>query len=413
MSTPLHPTRTVTALVPKYVTRFACIGPECEDTCCAEWRVTIDKKTFNAYRQTKHPDVAQPLHDNLKRQRSQTGDASYGRIEMAPRTGLCPMVQDKLCGVQKALGESYLSDTCFVYPRYNRQFGGQYEQSLTLSCPQAAREALLSADAFDFVTEKMHVRASTVSDIKPKWGLSVQVMDEIRIFCLQLMRTQDLDLWQRLAVLGVFCERLTNLLASAGHAQVPDLINGFTQMVETGAVLQALDGMAPNHAAQAKVFSFFWCSKVKPSVSPLQNQVMAAVARGFGAQDGNGVVSTDEVVRRYVYGVGRLPQALADTPHLLENYVLNEMFRDLFPFGRSTAYEHYLQLVSRFGLIRLILAAQCTQEGELPSVDRIINTVHVFCRRFQHDLAFTTQVNKALSDASLDKLESVYGFLRA
>ena len=53
----LHPTRRIQALVPKFVDRFSCIGSACEDTCCSGWQVTIDKKTFNAYKASKNPKL--------------------------------------------------------------------------------------------------------------------------------------------------------------------------------------------------------------------------------------------------------------------------------------------------------------------------------------------------------------------
>ena len=57
------------------------------------------------------------------------------------------------------------------------------------------------------------------------FGLTTAAMNDVRIFCLQLMRTADLALWKRLAILGVFCERLNAMLADAQHAAVPGLLD--------------------------------------------------------------------------------------------------------------------------------------------------------------------------------------------
>jgi lysine-N-methylase len=103
---------------------------------------------------------------------------------------------------------------------------------------------------------------------------------------------------------------------------------------------------------------------------------------------------------------------LQAAPHLLENYILNEMFRDLFPFAGATPYDAYLQLVSCFGLLRMILAVQCNTEGALPDADAMVRTVQVYCRCFQHDANFATNVNQALKNSGWSKLEKVYGFLR-
>jgi lysine-N-methylase len=409
----LHFSRTLPALLPQYVSRFKCIGPECEDTCCANWRVTIDKKTFNSYRQSTHPELVELFAKNVKRQRSQASDGNYARIELNADTQECPMMADRLCAVQKNMDESYLSDTCFSYPRYSRNFSGQYEQALTLSCPEAARQALLAADAFDFVQGSITVRPAAMSEIKPTHGLSLALMNDVRIFCLQLVRTEGLELWQKLAVLGVFCESFTSTLAKGGHAAVPELLKDFVTMVEQGLVLDALVELRPNHEVQARVFALLWREKKHGAASPMQKTVLEAIAKGLGGDAETGQVTEEKLIESYSRGITRLPEALRVAPHLLEHYILNEMFRELFPFGSKTPYEHYLKLISRFGLLRLMLAAQCNTDGPLPDAAVLVSTTQVFCRRFQHDANFATQVNQALKNSGWDKLDKVYGFLRS
>lgn len=408
----LHPKRTLTALVPLHVSRFACIGPDCEDNCCTGWRVTIDKKTFNAYRQLKAPVLAERLAQRVKRQRSQASDASYARIDLDADSRECPFLEQRLCSVQRDLGEDYLSNTCATYPRASRDFGGQIEQSLTLSCPEAARQALLQPDAFDFVEMPLQVRAGTIEAVKPRFGLSLSTMNEVRVFCLQLLRTEGLELWQRLAVLGVFCEGLTATLQQAGHAGIPALLQDFVAMVEEGLVFDALRELQPNHEIQAKVFALLWQGKVGGRLSPVQQAVQEAVARGLGADAETGQVSGDELLEHYRRGLDRLAEAMQAAPQLLEHYLLNEMFRGLFPFQSATPYEDYLKLISRFGLLRLMLAARCNAEAELPSPAELSQTVQVFCRRFQHDANWAAQTNSALKNRGWDALEKVYGFLR-
>lgn len=408
----LHFTRTFPALLPRYVSRFSCIGPECEDNCCTGWRVSIDKKTFNAYRQTKHPELSVLFAKNIKRQRSLSSDSNYARIELKPDTKECPMLEQRLCSVQKHMDESYLSNTCFTYPRSSRNFGGQYEQALTLSCPEAARRALLEADAFDFMEGTITVRTDVLGKVEPKHGMPLALMNEVRIFCLQLIRTDGLELWQKLAVLGVFCEGLTTTLANGGHAAVPSLLDSFVMLVEKGLVFDALAELQPNHPVQARVFSTFWQQKKLHTDSPVQNKVIEAIAKGLGANAETGMVPVEQLLECYIRGVTRLPEALQAAPHLLEHYILNEMFHDLFPFQGKTPYEHYLQLVSRFGLLRLMLAAQCSTDGVLPDAATLVRTVHVYCRRFQHDSNFAKDANLVLMNSGLSKLDKVYGFLR-
>jgi lysine-N-methylase len=407
----LHRTTTLTALIPRYASRFSCIGPQCEDTCCSGWMVTLDKKTFKAYRQSGDAQLSARFATGLARTGNGSVKTDYGIIKLDPATGACPLMEERLCAVQKNLDASHLSHTCFSYPRMTRSFAGEAQQGMTLSCPEAARQALLAPDAFDFIAADIEVRADVVGHVVARHGIPLETMNEVRIFCLTLLRTSALALWQRLAVLGVFCESLSRALAEGRHAEVDALVQSAVALVEQGQAPQALGEMAPNYPAQALVFSTLWGGKDFITQSEVQNRVIAAVANGLGA-DNSGRVSAEQLIERYSRGVQRLPMALEAAPHLLDHYLLNEVFTNLFPFECADPYESYLQLVARFGLLRLMLAAQCAGD-ERPDAAAMVRTVHVMCRRFQHYGGFAKRVNEALLGSSLGTLEKVYGFLRS
>lgn len=409
MSTPLHPTTTATALLPRYVTRFACIGDRCEDNCCSGWLVTLDKKTFKAYRNSTHPELKPVFVKHVKRSRSNESEQNYGKMALDPATLSCPAMSGGLCGVQKNLGEGHLSDTCFTYPRFTRRFAGQLEQGLTLSCPEAARQALLHADAFDFVEGPVVLRKSsaTPSPVDEHTG----AINDARIFCMQLMRTRSLALWERLAILGVFCETLAARMAERGYGAIPAVLAEFGALLEQGSLSAALRDLQPNHDAQAMVFSTLLAERGFGVSSAMQAEFVNEIGRRLGA-DVHGQVGADALVAAYRRGLERLELALRDAPYLLEHYVLNEMFRDLFPFQSAKPFDAYLQLIARFGLLRLLLAARCNTKGDLPDTGVLVNTVHLFCRRFQHQPDFAARVNNALHASGWSSLDKLYGFLR-
>lgn len=410
----LHRSPKVTALVPKYVSRFHCIGPVCEDNCCTGWGISIDKKTYKAYQQVRDEVLVTPIKQKIKRLPTPSQDTQqYARFELDPVTLECPMFHKGLCSVHQRLGESYLSHTCFDYPRQTHQLGQQHEQALMLSCPEAARQALLTPDAMDFMEHTVAVRNDTVDKVPPRMGLSLDAMNELRIFAVQLMRIEGTDLWQRLALLGMFCEQLTHTLQTQGPGEVPALIETFTAVVARGVVLNALQELQPNHTVQARFFTAFLQHKKKEATSKQQLEVLGATALGLGGDKDTKILNSETLVQHYTQGVQKLPEALQQAPHLLEHYLLNEMFREVFPFGTATPYDHYLRLVSRFGMVRLMLAARCNAQATLPSAAELVQTVFVFCRRFQHDPGFANQVNTVLKEAGWSDLEKIYSFLRS
>jgi lysine-N-methylase len=237
-------------------------------------------------------------------------------------------------------------------------------------------------------------------------------MNEIRIFCLQLIRTEGLELWQRLAVAGVFCQNLTETFADGGHAEVPSMVESFRAMVQNGQLADTLVDLKPDYPLQASFFGTLVLGRGIRDLSVFQGKVRQAIGAGLGISEEIGGLGAEQLVENYVRGVARLPDALQVAPRLLEHYLLNEMFSEMFPFKGASAYEHYRDIVSRFGLLRLMLAAQCNTNGSLPDAATLVQTVEVFCRLYQHDSAFSSMVNSIHKSSGSDKLERVFRFLR-
>lgn len=138
-------------LIPEYLQDFQCIGGACEDTCCAGWNVTIDKKTFQTYRKVKNPEVSDKLNRYVKRERKQNNDVNYAKFVLDINNKCQMMLEDGLCSIHKYLGEEFLCNTCAIYPRNFAKVGNSVEKSLTLSCPEAARIVLLRQEGIGFI----------------------------------------------------------------------------------------------------------------------------------------------------------------------------------------------------------------------------------------------------------------------
>lgn len=402
----LHKTDSSTALFPRYVSRFRCIGADCEDTCCSGWDVTIDQKSFVAYADPSkaYPAALRGLFKNKLQIQMPPTREKYAKAINDPATNDCPFLQERWCAIHRDVGEDKLSNTCFNFPRYTRDIQGSIEQSLTLSCPEAARLALLEADAFDFVEGEVSVRPETLTVIAEKWGLSLHEMNEIRIFCFQLMRMEGMQTWEKLVVLGAFCRELDRVIKEEKSPSVADLLGNFQYVLESGEAIRMFSRIRPDHDLQAKLFYTVWKTRREQVRSPLRQKVQDAIERGLGVDRENGLIES------YRRGLQHLPEALAVTPHLLDHYVLNEMFRDFFPFGAQSAYENYLGIVCRFGILRFMLAAMSTDVQALPDRDALIKTVGAFCRIYQYD-SLAELFNLALKEVGWDKLDDVFGLL--
>ncbi|SMF40220.1 flagellin lysine-N-methylase [Pseudogulbenkiania subflava] len=400
-----------TMVVPHYVTQFQCAGPACPDSCCAGWRITFDKETFLRYKNSPDP-VLKPLFDQyLKRNRQETSPAMYGQILLEGEQQRCGLLTDGgLCQVHARLGEAALSNTCYIYPRHVRQFAGQYEQALTLSCPAAARLALLSPDAFDFVAADFETRKDTLVIVGAKYGFDAVTMDEVRVLMMQLLRTEGISVAERLAVIGLFCEQLDMLIRERRHAELPAQIVSFIQMVESGAVLEGVGALPRNEALQAQIFVLFFAGVRSERYSPWQQEVFETIVRGLGS-DANGQAAQETLIAQYQSGRALL-NTVEGLEDKLERYLLNEAARELFPWSSTSPYRHYVQLVVHFGIVRLMLAAYAAAHDRALAPDEVVRVVQVFCRAYQHNATFMANVQHILSRSEWNTLDKLYALLK-
>lgn len=139
--------KSATIKKPIYMQKFKCIGGECEDTCCAGWRVIFDKKTTQSYLSAPYEEVRVVAKASIKKIKDNRSSTKYSFVEMNAQ-GACPFQQaDKLCLIQSRMGEKALSKTCSTYPRNQGVLDQVQVEVASLSCPEAARLCLLTPDA--------------------------------------------------------------------------------------------------------------------------------------------------------------------------------------------------------------------------------------------------------------------------
>lgn len=152
------PTASPRILAPRYQTRFACIGSACEDTCCAGWTIHVDEEHFREMRAVlgETREGAALFDANVKRVSIKPTKERHALVVLNSSSGRCNFLDDRsLCKLQSRYGERVLPTVCATYPRrqsvVHTTTEDRREMALLLSCPEAARLALLAKDAMELV----------------------------------------------------------------------------------------------------------------------------------------------------------------------------------------------------------------------------------------------------------------------
>jgi len=107
-------------------------------------------------------------------------------------------------------------------------------------------------------------------------------------------------------------------------------------------------------------------------------------------------------------------------PHVLENYLLNYVYRTLFPFGREASAHHtpqsvfgeYLLMVMQFVLINGLLIGMAGRYREEFGEAHVVKLVQSFSKAVEHNPSYLKEINKFIEDRKLGTLEGLVILLK-
>ncbi|ELR67092.1 Flagellar biosynthetic protein fliU [Photobacterium marinum] len=340
-----------TVITPEFVKNFSCIADKCEDHCCHGWDILIDKPTYSFM--TKKSDLKIKSQQVIVRTRSA---ASYAKIKL-DENGVCPFrEQAGLCEVHKAHGHSRLSHTCQSYPRLYNIRGEQLESSLTLSCPEAARQILLNPSAMNFHSEQLHDNAfNAVEYERPQW------YDNVRQLFIDVLLLESLPLEERLFLLGMTLKYL-----DAHQSDIDDFNQTFTYCCEKitngefSALYERMNSALELHASQLiKVFNVQFAISVTENQSQVIKRMHLLHELLVDAFEpaGDDVNKQKEILLQGFNG--NYQDYFNNNSHVWLNYFIYKMYQHDFP--ADNMYEVFTDIVTDFFILRGALAAIASQ----------------------------------------------------
>lgn len=392
-------------LVPKYMLDFKCIGPSCEDSCCIGWRVDVNKQTYRSL--TNYPDRA--LRESFKnamekRESKSRSNIQYAYMKMDTQTGCCSMLnEEKLCSIQANIGEHYLSPTCATYPRNIFAVNDTQEISAVMSCPEAARLALLNPDKMEFAYSDDLTQNNLLvqSTIRPenKEGNFMDLFWDIRVFSIEILQNRELNFPHRLIILGIFIEELQGLIHEKRDTEeeILLLINRYKQMINNDEELRNFDMFPANHE-----FQFILLNNI---ISKHLNETGAYHRFKECIQDYLEGLSNQEFTNEQSDLVDRYGEAynlyyrpfISEHEYIFENYAVNFIFSHLFPKSKNgNVFEIYVTLVSHYVLLKLLLIGMSSKHKGL-NTELVIKLIQSFTKKSEHSNVYVKNTLEVLT----------------
>lgn len=400
-------------ILPEYSKQFRCIGPACEDSCCVGWAVNIEQATYEKYQTIPAGPLRVLIDANIVRlpeNADGSPPAEFAQVRMKPPLCVCPfLTAERLCQIQVEHGESYLSITCSNFPRVHHTIDKLLCTSLSLACPEAARLVLLNPDLL----------AESISNARQlDWNEDAADANgpqswfwPLREFALGLICNRAYPLWQRMFLLGTFCRRLDAIIQGKLDRGISVLLRDFSAAVGSGSLRASMETIPADLTLQLNILM----DLVRLNVGNLQpSSRFHASLQDFikGALVEN-ETAIDKQVAKYASAYQRYYAPFFEKhPYILENYLINTIFKEQFPYGtklldRAATKEperEYTLLATKFALIKGLLIGVAGCHQEVFSTEHVVQTIQAVFKHFEHnpkhlDLAYQLLVSKKLDNA--------------
>lgn len=396
-------------LQPEYMKTFSCIGSSCEESCCTGWRVVLDKATYLKYKKTYDKEL-KPLFDKaVNRIHNQKNDEAYGKIKMKAN-GRCPFLdEENLCKIQGNLGEEYLSNTCAIYPRYAYKVDGKLERSATMSCPEVARLALLNPRgiAFEQIEEDADIRIKIQNTFDTEGHLYLNKPQryfwEIRLFSLSLLQNRSYSLGERLIILGIVYKKIEELCLNNLAKDIPVMLETMSGIVEAGKPKEDLEKVPTNIQIQMRIAKELTDEKVVRGVA--SKRYMECLKETLVGIDYKTEEKLGNILEKYEHNYHQyvLPY-LEQKEYILENYLVNEYFKGLMPFGNyRSIWDSYIFLCVCYSMVKLHLIGMAGYHKGLND-ELTLKLIQSFSRVVLHNNQYIQGIIELLKANGYDSL---------
>lgn len=390
-------------LKPSFYNDFKCIADKCEIICCENWKILIDKKTYKKYMNLKG-DIKKDIKKNIKINKEHESTWDYAVVKLNNKKRCSLLNEQGLCRIHAELGEDMLSHTCKVYPRQNVKVGDIYEYNLSISCPEVAKKALLDKEKFSFIFEEDYISKKE----ERKMGYvnldeyCTNLLWEVRKFSIEIIQMRDIELWKRIMLLGLFCKEVDENLSDIN--KFIDEIEKYRCMISNEEILNSLNNIHINNDKKLNLLTQFIRSRIDCIVNndefiEVCNDLESAL--GFGEQK-----SEEKIIENYTnIENGIYKKFLVNNSHILENYLVNTIYREFILFyTKKSFYNRFVKVIIQYSIVRFLLIGQLQKKKETFNDNDIIKVFYSFSRVIEHNPMFMNMLIEGLKQKGYDEL---------
>ncbi len=245
----------------------------------------------------------------------------------------------------------------------------------------------------------------------------------IREFAIGLIRNRNYSLWQRMFLLGTFSRRLEAVARGEIKGGFSAMLKGFSAAVALGSLRASIETIPADLTLQlGMVLELVKLRSNYALQTPRLFECIDVFCRGIGYGPESALENLSaeygKAYERY------FAPFFAEHPHILENYLINTMFRMLFPFvvedgaklldRRATPEpaREFAFLATDFALIKGLLIGVAGGHKEAFSTEHVVQTIQSASKHFEHNHEVVVKAHQILVEKKLDNAHGLTMLLR-
>ncbi len=401
---------------PDYSKKFRCLAQDCDENCCNGWTIPIDQRTLESYRQ--HPTL-KPFVSALVVLNTQSPDAGHAASMPLTHHGTCAFLNnEKLCSIHAHFGPDILPNACSTYPREVSYHLGQAEAALNLSCPEAARLTLLDSTLLGSGPWQAYGprRYSHLSHAT-RLPAAFDPLLALREVAILVITDPTYPLWQRMHILGDLARRLEALADGSSVPQVsqsdPVAVAALLDQVVDAAAFHTFSfpSIDPDPAAPLRFTAeILRVRLLEPAVPAAFLAHIRTFQAGLGCDlAGANPLTNDQITQNFRSTYRHHVRPLLDRhPNLIENFLINQIFKYDFPFGRSrngeapaTPVEQHLTLVASLCITQTLLVGLAAQHRDRLTTAHVVQLIQSLAKAIEHRPASAAHLPRLLHERNL------------
>ena len=368
----------VNMFIPKYMADFKCIGSECVDTCCAGWDINIDENTFEKYVNSK--GELKELVQGKFRENKENEDFLNKGFMILKEQNKCPFLNDNmLCDIHGRIGEENLCITCKRFPRVYNIIDDIYEKSGLPSCEEICIKAFLNKEKMEFIEIEEDIDESAIEirriiDTEAFEGTDslLQYFWEIRVNSINIIQNRSFSIEERLNILKYFYREIEKNYKMLDFESIENILEDFS---ENTIDLELLKGKAYNESNE------FYLSLIDER---LIENIKGIRLKECILEYTNAIEGYD--INKYS---SELSKKLEKYSFIFENYLVNQIFKDLIPFNKGEDLTLSVDvLINSYRIIKAYTIGLSLNSKMLLDEKIIIKVIQSLSKDIEHNKVF-------------------------